>query len=97
MMEYTAAAIVMFGLALGLNMKFNPVFQQNGKAVVAAVGIAASAQLVFDNLTVWRGFWHFNNAATLSVRIPWMPVENLLFGLALMLFTVLAWEAVEKK
>ncbi|MBI5226137.1 lycopene cyclase domain-containing protein [Candidatus Micrarchaeota archaeon] len=97
MMEYTVAAVMMFLVALGLNLKFNPVFQQNKKAVIVALAVAALAQLIFDNMTVWRGFWRFNDAATVGLRIPFMPVENLLFGLALMLFTVLAWECTAKR
>ncbi len=95
MMEYTAAAVLMFAVALGLNLKFNPVFQQNHMAAMVALAVAALAQLIFDNLTVWRGFWQFKQAAISGVLLPWMPVENLLFGLALMLFTVLVWERLQ--
>ncbi len=92
MMEYTAAAVAMFLAGLGLNLKFNPVFRKNQTAIMVATGIVVVAQLVFDNLTVATGFWHFNDAATLGIRIPFMPLENLFFGLALFLFTALFWE-----
>ncbi len=94
MTEYTFAAVAMLLIGLGLNLRFNPVFRQNQKAVFLAVSVAAVAQLVFDNITAWRGFWHFNEAATLGIRIPFMPVENLFFGLSLFLFTILFWERV---
>ncbi len=96
MTEYTLAAVAMVLVGLGLNLKFNPAFRQNQKAVLWAAGIAILVQLVFDNLTVWRGFWHFNDAATLGVRLPFMPVENLFFGVALFLFTVAVWEIALK-
>ncbi len=92
MTEYTLAAVAMVLVGLGLNFRFNPVFRENKKAVLLASFVAVAAQLVFDNLTVWRGFWHFNDVAMSGIRIPFMPVENLLFGLALFLFTVVMWE-----
>lgn len=92
MMEYTVAAVAMFVVGLGLNLKYNPVFQKNRNAVLWAGGLVALAQLIFDNLTVWRGFWQFNDAATLGLRIPFMPLENLLFGLSLFFFAVWLWE-----
>ncbi|MBI2444820.1 lycopene cyclase domain-containing protein [Candidatus Micrarchaeota archaeon] len=97
MTEYTVAAVFMFVLGIGANFAWNPMVRKNPEALLAALGWAALAQLVFDNLTVARGFWHFNDAAVSGIRIPFMPVENLFFGMALFLFTVLAWELAATK
>lgn len=91
MTEYTLVSLGMLVLAAALNLKFNPEFK-NARVVWAAVGVAVLAQLVFDNLTVAAGFWEFNDAATLGIRLPFMPLENLFFGAGLFLFTVLSWE-----
>ncbi len=91
-MEYTFEAVVMFVLAMAANLRWNPSVRQNPGAFLAALGLAALAQLIFDNATVRLGFWQFNEAAISGIRIPFMPVENLVFGLALFLFTALAWE-----
>ena len=96
MISYTVASLFMFSVALALNARFNPVFRSK-RIVLATLAVAALAQLVADNLTVLRGFWHFNDAATLGIRIPFMPLENLFFGLALCLFTVLFFEAFSRK
>lgn len=92
MMEYTLAAVVMLVLAMAANLRWNTAVRQSPRAFAMALSLAAVAQLVFDNVTVWRGFWQFNEAAISGIRVPFMPIENLLFGLALFLFTVLAWE-----
>ncbi|MBI4361501.1 lycopene cyclase domain-containing protein [Candidatus Micrarchaeota archaeon] len=90
-MEYTFVSLGMLILAAGLNMAYNPAFRRR-KTVLVAVSMAALAQVVFDNVTVAAGFWEFNDAATLGIRIPFMPLENLFFGLALFLFTIFFFE-----
>ncbi|QLJ52766.1 MAG: lycopene cyclase domain-containing protein [Candidatus Fermentimicrarchaeum limneticum] len=57
-----------------------------------ALAMALLTQLVVDNLTAWRGFWNFNRDAVLGVRVPVIPLENLLFGIALFYSTIISWE-----
>lgn len=90
-MEYTFVSLGVLALSALLNIAYNPAFKK-AKIVAVALVVAALAQFVFDNLTVALGFWQFNEAATLGIRIPFMPLENLFFGAALFLFTVFSWE-----
>lgn len=93
---YTITAIIMLFLAFFLNYRYNPHFQ-NEKMVSVGVFLAILFQFIFDNLTAWRGFWVFDDAVTLGIRVPVIPVENLIFGVSLFLFTVLFWEIFSRK
>lgn len=92
---YTLTAILMMLLALFLNSRFNPHFRTKSMFYVSIIAI--TAQLLMDNLATARGFWVFNEAAILGIYVPIIPIENILFGLALCWFTVLFFELFSKK
>ncbi len=54
--------------------------------------LSISFQLIFDNIMTWAGLWEFDFSQTLGLSLPFIPLENLLFGLALALFIVASWE-----
>lgn len=93
---YTITAIAMFLLAVYLNYRFNPHFA-NQRLMTIGIFFAIFAQFVMDNLTAWRGFWIFNDAVTLGIRVPIIPLENLIFGASLFLFTILFWELFSRQ
>jgi lycopene cyclase domain-containing protein len=62
------------------------------KTFLYALVLALLTQLVFDNLTAWRGFWNFNEQMMLGIRVPLIPFENPLFGIALFYSTIISWE-----
>lgn len=48
-------------------------------------------QLLFNGLLTGRGVVNYDPAAILGVRIAYAPVEDLVFGLALVLLTLSLW------
>lgn len=91
MFEYTIVSIGALAFFWFLNEHANPFFK-NKKIVFWSLGIIVFAQLVADNWAAARGFWVFNDSVTVGVRVPVIPLENLLFGTALFLCTVFFWE-----
>jgi lycopene cyclase domain-containing protein len=66
------------------------------RPLIAAAAIAIFFQLVFDNLMTAYGLWIFDFSKTLGIAVPVIPLENLFFGLSLMIFTVVCWERLGK-
>lgn len=92
---YTLTVIIMMLLSLALNWRYNPKFKSSAFLLITLVAIMA--QLIMDNLTVWRGFWFFNEIHSIGVKVPFIPIENVGFGLALCWFVVLFFEIFSKK
>lgn len=88
--EYTLASLLGLLIVLILD-RASGLRVSSTREYLPALGLALFAQLVSDNLLVWRGFWAFNDAMNSGVRLPYLPVENLLFGTALFTATLLAW------
>ncbi|MCX8198123.1 MAG: lycopene cyclase domain-containing protein [Candidatus Micrarchaeota archaeon] len=88
-MEYTiVSALVAFALiyaALRQKIQLAP--------LLLASAISLSFQLVFDNLMTAAGLWSFSRSHTLGIFLPFIPLENLAFGLSLMLATIILWES----
>ena len=91
MIEYTLLCIV----ALAAAYFFDHLLETRvgrRRAFLYALAMALLTQLVVDNLTAWRGFWNFNRDMMLGMRVPVIPLENLLFGIALFYSTIISWE-----
>jgi len=91
MIEYTLLCIV----ALAAAYLFDHLLKtrvSSRRTFLYALALALLTQLVVDNLTAWRGFWNFNRDMMLGVRVPVIPLENLLFGIALFYSTIISWE-----
>lgn len=95
MIEYTLVSVTALAFFWVLNEYSNPFFK-NKKTVFVCLGIVVLAQFLADNWAAMRGFWIFNDAVTLGVRVPFIPLENLLFGTALFLCSVFWWELFSK-
>lgn len=63
------------------------------KLLLIAGFIVVFFQLIFDNIMTAVGLWVFDFSHTIGLAVPFIPVENLVFGLALMLATISSWEA----
>ncbi len=88
MYEYTAAVCLALALVALADYRFGTrLYAKRGFAawVLTCLGL----QFVFDNWMAKIGFWHFNPSATLGVFVPYIPLENLLFGAALAWFAAL--------
>ena len=93
MMEYTLA------VALGLVIVFlmdrflhTRVLRVENKPFWLAAGIFLLLQLVFDNLFTAQGVWLFNRAETLNIVVPFIPIENLVFGFELFAVSIILYE-----
>lgn len=93
MISYTVASVaVLSGLVLLLFFRFGYFFSKP-RVFWSSLVFILVAQLVFDNAAVWRGFWWFKDSSILGVRVPFMPLENVFFGVSLFLFTIFCWES----
>ncbi len=48
-------------------------------------------QLIFDNYFTLQGLWVFNQSETLEIFVPFIPIENLLFGVVLLWGTLILY------
>jgi lycopene cyclase domain-containing protein len=93
-MTYTAVAVaavvVVVGLDLGVRrsrLTLRPEFWM-------AYGIVLFFQLLVNGWLTGRRIVRYSADAILGERIAYAPVEDLLFGFALVLWTLLCWDAV---
>jgi len=87
-MQYTLFATVALVLSAALALRAK---LPHGPLLALSL-IAALSQLIFDNIMAAAGLWQFDFSQTLGIAVPVIPVENLLFGLALALATITSWE-----
>lgn len=87
-MEYSILTLVAFAASTYLITRL----AIPEKPLWVALAIAVFFQLVFDNLMTAQGLWAFDFSKTVGVAIPYIPLENLVFGASLFLFTVWSWE-----
>ena len=92
-MQYTIVAVAALAITAALAIKM----RLPAKPLLAASLLAVFFQLAFDNIMTAAGLWTFDFSYTLGIAVPAIPLENLLFGLALMLATVVSWEHAGKK
>ncbi len=52
-------------------------------------------QLIFDNLFTYWGVWSFNSAETIGIFVPFIPIENLFFGLEMLCFTLIFYQKIK--
>lgn len=91
MFEYTIISVIVLFVVVVLNELYNPLFK-NRILIAKAIIFAVVAQLIMDNLTTWRGFWVFDESQVLGLFVPFIPIENLFFGISLMLLSILFYE-----
>lgn len=93
MMEYTLAVLIGLVIVFFIDhfLKTRVLRVQN-KPFWFSAGIFGLFQLVFDNVFTWQGIWVFNRVETIGLFVPFIPVENLLFGFELFSFTIILYE-----
>ncbi|MEM4347993.1 MAG: lycopene cyclase domain-containing protein [Candidatus Anstonellaceae archaeon] len=87
-MGYTLLSLLWLGASVYLVVKARP----NARKLAIAASVCIFFQLIFDNLMTWAGLWIFDPGQVLGIWLPFIPIENLAFGLALMFATVAFWE-----
>jgi lycopene cyclase domain-containing protein len=96
MKEYTLLCII-FLVALFFADTFLKNRVGGRRAFFYALAFSLLTQLIVDNFTAWLGFWSFNEETMMGIRVPVIPFENLLFGIALFYASIISWEFNSKK
>lgn len=90
-MTYTVAAVLGVAGAVGFDLFLARTRLLLGSAFWAAYPIVLVFQLLSNGVLTGRGVVRYNPDAVLGLRIAYAPVEDLLFGFALVLFTLSLW------
>ncbi len=90
-MSYTAAAVVGLLCALALDLVVLRTRLVRRRVFWLTYPIVLMFQLIFNGILTSRGVVRYDPAAILGVRVASAPVEDLLFGFALVLVTLSLW------
>ncbi len=90
-MTYTALALVGVAAALAVDVLVLRTGLVRRRVFWAAYGIVAFFQLVTNGILTGRAVVRYDPATILGPRIVYAPVEDLLFGFALILLTLSTW------
>jgi len=93
MLEYTALSLLAFGLSLYYALA---VRKLDKKSLLLVCIISIVFQLIFDNIMTALGLWIFDFSYTIGLKIPMIPLENLVFGISLTIATVASWERMSQ-
>ena len=88
---YTVAAGLGAAAAIGLDLVVLRTRVLGRRAFWATYPIVLVFQLVFNGVLTGRGVVRYDPQAILGVRIVHAPVEDLVFGFALVLATLSTW------
>jgi lycopene cyclase domain-containing protein len=89
--SYTITALLGLAGALVVDLVVLRTRLVLGRVFWATYPIVFVFQLLFNGLLTGRGVVTYDPAAILGVRIVYAPVEDLVFGLALVLLTLSLW------
>ncbi len=89
--RYTLITLVGLLLAFGANHWFGTRLHRRG-AFWLFLGLAVLATAVFDNAIFRLPVVLFRRSSTLGVTLPFMPLEDVGFGVAMATFAVVFWE-----
>ena len=90
-MTYTVAALLGLAGALGVDLVLLRTRLVLGRVFWATYPIVLAFQLLFNGVLTGRGVVRYDPAAIAGPRIAYAPVEDLVFGLALVLLTLSLW------
>lgn len=90
-MSYTATALLGVGLTLLLDLVVLRTFLLRRKAFWAAYGATVLFQLVLNGVLTCRDVVVYRESTIAGLRVVCAPVEDLLFGFALVTETLCWW------
>lgn len=90
-MTYTVAAVIGVAAALTADLAVLRTRLVAGRVFWATYPIVLAFQLLANGVLTGRGVVRYNPSAILGWRIAYAPVEDLLFGFALVLLTLSVW------
>ena len=92
-MTYTTAAVVGVLAAVGLDLGLLRTKLLRSRDFWTAYAIVLFFQLVTNGVLTGRGVVTYAPDSILGLRLAWAPVEDLLFGFALVVTTLSLWDA----
>lgn len=92
-MEYFIISIIVLTLSLFFALR---IAKLNPRLMLLVCAISVFFQLIFDNYFTYLGLWIFDFSHTIGILLPVIPLENLLFGIALTIATVASWESLKE-
>ena len=90
-MTYTVAALIGLAAAVLLDLAVLRTRLLGQRVFWLTYPIVLVFQLVFNGVLTGRGVVRYDPATILGVRLAYAPIEDLLFGFALVLTTLSLW------
>lgn len=90
-MTYTIAAALGAAAAVGLDLAVLRTGLVRRRVFWATYPIVLAFQLLFNGVLTGRGVVRYDPQTILGVRVAYAPVEDLVFGFALVLATLSTW------
>lgn len=92
MMEYTLTVGVFLVFLFVLDHVLNTrVLRLSNRPFWSTALIFAAFQLVLDNYFTQAGIWKFNHTEVIGIFIPFIPIENLVYGFELLALTIILY------
>jgi lycopene cyclase domain-containing protein len=89
--SYTVAALLAVGLTVGLDLLVLRTRLLTRRAFWVAYAIVLCFQLLVNGVLTGRDVVVYDADAILGARVAWAPVEDLLFGFALVVQSLAWW------
>ena len=96
-MTYSALAVAAVVAVLVVDLAVLRTRLVTRRVFWAAYAIVLAFQLLVNGVLTGRGVVTYDPAAIWGVRIAYAPVEDLLFGFALVTLTLASWAAVNRR
>lgn len=91
MMQYTLAVAIGFFLVMALDQALRTHIIRPTPRMIHTTLTFLAFQLVFDNFFTAQGLWMFNARETMGIFVPFIPIENLFFGVEMLWFTLILY------
>ncbi len=92
MMEYSFILLGVLLFLVGLDRTLGTrILRRDNYPFWKTAFVFAAFQWVFDNYFTFIGIWRFDSAQTMGVFIPFIPVENMVYGFELLALTVILY------
>ena len=90
-MTYAMAALAAAGLAIVLDLGVLRTRLLARRVFWITYPVVLAFQLIFNGLLTGRGVVRYDASAIVGVRLAYAPIEDLVFGFALVLTTLCTW------
>ncbi len=96
MTMYTVAIIAGFFLVLALDRALHTNIIRPTLRLFYTTFTFVIFQLILDNYFTSQGLWVFNARETIGVFVPFIPIENLFFGMEMLWTTLILYSKLNE-